>query len=404
MNKLVLLTTGYPYGLSETFLETEIIFLAPKFGSIHIVSIGNINGNIRDIPKNVTIEQLKISKNTFKDILALRFLFYKKSIDEIKIIRKVYNKKLSPLLLKTIAISLSRANEIKSKLKLHIGDEKNIFLYSYWCNDAAIAISLIKQKSIKVLRMHGSDLYFYANKANYLPFRHLIANNCNMIYAISEDGKKYAVRKWGVDPKKIKVSSLGTLNEKKVKLKENKSPFHIVSCSNIVPIKRVDLIVEALASFKNTKIIWTHFGDGIDKSKLISKVNMLSSFITVNINGRISNKKILSFYEKESPNLFINVSSSEGIPVSIMEAMSFGIPVLATNVGGTSEIVDNKNGILLSKTPSINEIYEAIKLIYNLQNKEYLNMRKAAYKAWERDYNAKKNYSKFINNILSLTT
>ena len=105
--------------------------------------------------------------------------------------------------------------------------------------------------------MHGSDLYFYANKANYLPFRHLIANNCNMIYAISEDGKKYAVKKWRVDPKKITVSSLGTLNEKKVKLDENKSPFHIVSCSNIVPIKRVDLIVEALASFKNTKIIFS---------------------------------------------------------------------------------------------------------------------------------------------------
>ena len=33
--------------------------------------------------------------------------------------------------------------------------------------------------------------------------------------------------------------------------------------------------------------------------------------------------------------VFLNVSSSEGVPVSIIEAMSFGIPCIATNVGGT---------------------------------------------------------------------
>lgn len=41
------------------------------------------------------------------------------------------------------------------------------------------------------------------------------------------------------------------------------------------------------------------------------------------------------------------MSDSEGIPVSIMEAMSFGIPVIARNVGGMSEIVNEENGLLL---------------------------------------------------------
>ena len=58
--------------------------------------------------------------------------------------------------------------------------------------------------------------------------------------------------------------------------------------------------------------------------------------------------------------MFINVSSTEGIPVSIMEAMSFGIPVIATAVGGTPEIVNNENGYLLSKDPSAKELAEVI--------------------------------------------
>jgi len=44
---------------------------------------------------------------------------------------------------------------------------------------------------------------------------------------------------------------------------------------------------------------------------------------------------VLNYYASNPVDVFINTSSSEGLPVSIMEAMSFGIPVIATNVGGT---------------------------------------------------------------------
>ena len=65
-------------------------------------------------------------------------------------------------------------------------------------------------------------------------------------------------------------------------------------------------------------------------------ISSLPSTISVKIMGRMKNKDIYSLYEKEKPDLFINLSSSEGIPVSIMEAMSFGIPVISTDVGGTT--------------------------------------------------------------------
>ena len=48
--------------------------------------------------------------------------------------------------------------------------------------------------------------------------------------------------------------------------------------------------------------------------------------------------------------LFINTSSSEGVPVSIMEALSVGIPIIATDVGGTKEIVTKTTARIASET------------------------------------------------------
>lgn len=53
-------------------------------------------------------------------------------------------------------------------------------------------------------------------------------------------------------------------------------------------------------------------------------------------------------YSEHPVDVFINLSTNEGVPVSIMEAISFDIPIVATDVGGTSEIVTDETGILVS--------------------------------------------------------
>ena len=111
---------------------------------------------------------------------------------------------------------------------------------------------------------------------------------------------------------------------------------------------------------------------------------------------------MLTYYQNNNPDLFINVSSSEGVPVSFMEAMSCGIPVIATNVGGSSEIVNIDNGYLLSSNPLPAEVAEAISTFYHLNLEEKNKKRLAAYNTWEENYNAKKNYTQFAEEILSL--
>ena len=113
----------------------------------------------------------------------------------------------------------------------------------------------------------------------------------------------------------------------------------------------------------------------------------------------ILNQKM--YYKNNNISLFINLSDSEGLPVSIMEAMSFGIPCVATDVGGTSEIViDGYNGYLVSPKDDNESIMKKIHNIIDLQPSHYQEIRSNAHRTWDLSFNADKNYKEFIEQLM----
>ncbi|UPT65288.1 MAG: glycosyltransferase [Sphingobacteriales bacterium JAD_PAG50586_3] len=101
--------------------------------------------------------------------------------------------------------------------------------------------------------------------------------------------------------------------------------------------------------------------------------------------------------------LIVNTSNYEGLPVSFMEALSFGIPILAPNVGGIPEIVEhNLNGVLVQARPTAEQVALAIKAIAGLSPNAYRIMRENAYAMWKNKFNAETNYAAFANEIISL--
>ena len=96
----------------------------------------------------------------------------------------------------------------------------------------------------------------------------------------------------------------------------------------------------------------------------------------------------------------MNASTSEGVPVSIMEACSFGIPIVATDVGGISEVVSNgNNGLLLKPDFSIYDYAQAIKTIINLSDSEYENLCHSARNVFLENFDAKNSFTKFCEKI-----
>jgi len=156
----------------------------------------------------------------------------------------------------------------------------------------------------------------------------------------------------------------------------------------------VELIAKSL-KFVELPIRWIHFGDGPNKQSLDEIVKDLPDNVEVVLRGYCPNNKVLESYTLFNPSCFINVSTTEGVPVSIMEAMSFGVPVIATDVGGTSEIVSNENGKLLPSELSAVELSEAIKEMMSLDEQAHSLLMQGAYKKWESDYDSNKNFSEF---------
>ena len=406
---LFFITASFPYGKDETFIENEIKFLSNSFDKIIIISHNLDSNEQRKINNNIEVIRRSYSLGFFGKFFAISGIFDKLFWKEIEIIKKTYQIKISIGILKTILISIYNSRRLKKEYEKIILKYSNVnyqnYCYSYWCNDSALALAFIKlnyPKFKSFCRIHGWDVYFHVSPINYLPFRQYIAENLDMIFSISNSGRKYAIDKWRAKSKQIQISRLGVLNNYKIDIVNQGKSFHLVSCSNIITIKRVHLIAEALKMMSNVKLKWTHFGDGAERNILELIIKTLPKSIEVILKGRVSNNEIYSFYNLEMPSLFINVSSSEGVPVSIMEAMSFGIPVIATNVGGNSEIVNKRNGFLLEPNPSPEIVANKIKEYYNLSMEEKIKKSKASFDTWKSKYNAEKNYNQFLDEILSL--
>ncbi|MNP15285.1 Glycosyltransferase Gtf1 [compost metagenome] len=183
----------------------------------------------------------------------------------------------------------------------------------------------------------------------------------------------------------------------------NDGIFRIVSCSRLEDVKRVDKIVEILSIVEqhNVDIEWTHIGGGKNFNKIKKLSNKKIKKVNVELLGNISNAEVIKFYKENSVDLFINVSSSEGLPVSIMEAISFGIPCIATDVGGTAEIIiDGESGNLISNDFKIEDVANLIISIikYNKENK-YLCLREKTRLIWEQNFQAKYNYDLLCERI-----
>jgi len=269
--------------------------------------------------------------------------------------------------------------------------------YSYWMSEAATALAYCKQRkeiSGFVTRCHRGDLYDEQLSYPFRPYRQFICTYADYIIPISEHGSIYLVDK-GVPKEKIVVQRLGVKPAKCLASRSEDDCLRIVSCSNMIPVKRVDYIAEALANL-NRPFSWVHFGDGSEREKVMRIVSKFPSHGKAFLPGRVSNSAVLKYYREQPVDVFINLSLSEGVPVSIMEALAHGIPCIATDVGGTSELVDDSCGILLNVNVTLEHIVKLLSGI-DASSSTWIDRRNGALSRWREKANAVCNYQEFCS-------
>ena len=291
---------------------------------------------------------------------------------------------------------------IISKWVRRSGIKDGIF-YTYWFERITYGLARYKVKSGSTIplvsRAHRYDLYEGRRKHKFIPFRNFTLNQLDQLFSISNDGYRYLKYKYP-HFHLVSISRLGvpiqTINNEN----EDSTSLTIASCSSVIALKRLDMIFDLLNKYAQKSgvvVVWHHFGDGPLLDKIKEQTFCKSSRLSVQFHGELDNHEILNFYKNHKIDCFINLSESEGIPVSIMEAISFGIPILARNVGGMKEIVTHESGILLQPNPSSDEALIGLKVLIEKR------LSSSSIKDFfEENYSAKKNFGDFYNKLVTL--
>lgn len=405
MNKkdtLYFFTAEFPYGqYGESFIENEIPVLAAHFKKIILFPFSAKGSTKKPLPENVTVDHILNNRQTLRPKNIFNSYFFYIISTLFSEFLKCPNKRFFIQRIKHYTMLLIKGiYDAEQLLKVIPKENYSIVFYSFWMNDWALSLAILKSRreiNNFFFRCGGFDLYDERHEGNYLPFRYFIYKNATGIFPVSKMGEQY-IRKKNMFLDKVETRYLGT-NDHGMNPFDSTACFTILSCSNLISLKRVHLIIEILKNI-DFKLNWVHFGGGALNEEL---KKLATDSLPANINfifkGSVSNKEVNAFYKSTSINLFITTSETEGLPVSIQEAISFGIPVIATRVGGIPEIVTEQTGFLIDKEFNVHEV---AKLIKNFKDSEQntAEYRKVVRIFWENNFSAERNYSTFCNRII----
>jgi glycosyltransferase involved in cell wall biosynthesis len=178
----------------------------------------------------------------------------------------------------------------------------------------------------------------------------LASQFCEKIICVSDYDKKLALNYGIADPLKIVTIHNGVEIQGDISDKELSIPLKIVFVGRFVPQKDQLLFCKAFLGLKSElkeRAQIAFVGDGPLRNKVEEYVKASQFSNHFQFLGELRRDDVFKVLKQS--NLFVLIANWEGFPRSILEAMSCGLPVVASDVGGVSEVVDNSCGLLVKK-------------------------------------------------------
>lgn len=248
---------------------------------------------------------------------------------------------------------------------------------------ARLATCLLRGKVIYV--SHGWSCLYNGGglKMVFCFVEKLLSYLTDKIVCVSYADAELAKTKLGIAASKIYIlPNKVFIRKTRPKIFKSSKPLKLLFVGRLTHPKRLDILLDSIRLLDMVHL--TVVGDGDCRKNLRPMGNV--SFL-----GEVKNFNDFSRYD-----LFVLVSDSEGLPMSAIEAAASGIPLLLSDVGGCSELIDKEfaNGVLVNN--SSNEISEAIKKINTDYDYYFRNAKKSSYKY--NILNFKNDYIMFYNN------
>jgi N-acetyl sugar amidotransferase len=397
MKVLVILTIEFP----DPILDNELPHLSRAFDKVYILPqsarSNEVMGNVEVVSIFRTVDLKRPWRLLIANLLSLMRVFvytlqYSERAKYVRHYRSFFGHFLN---------EVHKVPALKEfVLSKNLGDA---IFYDYWMVDATIALGLLKRQGVikrTVARVHGFDLYDERQFEGCVSFREYRVENLDAVFAISLHGYEYIRTRLPAHLKsRVHLSYLGvtdpgiTLAQKK----HSHADYLVVTCARLIALKRVALLADVLANTR-LRVHWVHFGGGILKSELDEAITKLPQNVSVDLRGETNHDAVLAFYKEFHVDLFVSLSESEGIPVSMMEAISHGIPIFACRLNGIPEIVNDLTGTLIPLTAGKDEILDELE--QTLLRRKF--DRSAIYNFYLKRFNAAHNYNQFVSDIHEL--
>lgn len=408
--RLLMVTTGFPYGHGESFVAAELDHIRREFGDVTLVPcVFSPAEPPRQTPFPIELAYARArwGAGRFMHVAAsfMSALSRYKWLDEAAYImgrpRRLEN-------IKELVRCLYRARLFEQFLDQQNRQGRRYdMIYFYWIIPEIAGALAFRQRVIDaarkpfsvVARAHGGDLYEELRPGGYAGLTDSIIAGLDAVYCISQHGKNYLNQKYPQHAANFHLARLGVDDPGFISPQPQEKALSILSCSFMVPGKRLHRIAEAIDFLLNAnptlQVRWTHIGNGDLFEELEAMVARLLTgrHVQVDFKGYMRQADIIALYRHAAFDVIVNVSDTEGIPVSLMEASSVGIPMVATNVGGSSEIVNAANGVLIDEDADTATIAAALMRFHD--RSVALRYRTGARHFWQTHFNARTNYIQF---------
>lgn len=172
----------------------------------------------------------------------------------------------------------------------------------------------------------------------------------------------------GLPREKLPIITMGVDTEKfcpKDYFRGNSQIFTLTTVARLHPVKGHALVLEAISRLKkeNISVRYQIVGEGPYRKDLEKKIKELGLEDCVNLLGTQGEGAIIDTLRSSDGFILPSFGVGEASPVSVMEAMSIGVPVIATIIGGVPDMIENGHDGFLIPQKDIASIVEKLKLL-----------------------------------------
>ena len=364
----------YGDDLRNHFFMTEIEEFSKRFEAVYVFlryEIGEFK-HLEEIKRlsNVTVIDMKgegLSARVYKPIA---FLFY---VFDLLPWRRVFDIKCMKAAILNALVGWKTAGVVQQSglvSKFHV---------SFWGRSPEFLVALKRMNPEYVVgtRLHSFDLYFSFAKEWQLSTRLKALNSLDFVAPISEHGAMH-LKDEGVEVR-CRTSYLGCRDNEFLfrsngqrGATKSSEVLKIATIAKVVPVKRLDYTIDVLNQLESG-VVWHQYGRLSINEKDTDHINLVRNKVRESnskrhhlaMKGELSNVDLRQALAEEHYDFVLLLSESEGVPVSLMEALASDTRIVVTDTNGCPELVQKDTGCLIPVDATAEECAQRIEKWWN---------------------------------------